>query len=404
MAGGKFTRTQEKQYTGWAACPPVGTQLAGTALATSKDKPWVLSAPDGVRVLSAKELSENFLFKTQDGTEPINGNTAKAKMSKGFVDWTQVVRNTANALPIMARHLPSTANNGLGHFEIYPEAYGPQYLRKVAGNVFVRMFNLQGGLRNIATPSQAAAVTPKPSVSIASLIGGAKKTPPSYTSLPLPQGMRQDYGEALSKFYAEIKAEAKSKYNTEVKDGKLFNSGYLGLVFYVDGNKFNLYNSHGAPSLILSSTDFKEPHHLSSDLDKALTEAKAIFYDYLANPRVKIEAGTVRDLGSNDYTKFENCVTAELLETGILLRVKKGVSPMDLLRFPGFTGEEVLFKYEGPFNSYGVHNMLVGFSNGGTWTYSWGSSTTMTSEAVWRRNRAVVAAMEKLTGKIIYSK
>lgn len=159
---GKFTRTQEKQYTGWITYPKVGTVIPGTQQVTTKDRPWVLAAPDGIRVVSAQDLATGYLFKTDKGTEPINGQTARAKMVGGVLGWTQVVRNTANVLPVMARHIKGKAYGGLGHFEMYPEQFGPQYTTKVQGDVFVRMFTLHGGLAGIATPEQAAAITPKP--------------------------------------------------------------------------------------------------------------------------------------------------------------------------------------------------------------------------------------------------
>lgn len=60
------------------------------------------------------------------------------------------------------------------------------------------------------------------------------------------------------------------------------------------------------------------------------------------------------------------------------------------------------FKYEGPFNKYGYHSMLVGFKSGKSWSYCWGTSTTMTSDITWRQTAVVLVAMEKLTGNLIY--
>lgn len=162
----KFTRTQEKQYTGWITYPPIGTRIPKTSTVTTKESPWVIATPDGIRAISASELANGFLFKTDKGTEPINNQTAKAKGVNGVIPWTQVVRNTAVVPPVMARHMPGKSNNGLGQFELYPEQFGPQYATRVPGHIFVRMFNLQGGLRNIATPEQAAAITLKPATEL----------------------------------------------------------------------------------------------------------------------------------------------------------------------------------------------------------------------------------------------
>lgn len=174
---GKFTRTQEKQYTGWITYPKVGTAVPGTGQATTKDRPFVLAAPDGLRVVSTQDLATGYLFKSDKGTEPITGQSVKARMVGGVLPWTQVVRNTANAPSVMARHVKS--KSGLGIFEMYPEQFGPQYMTKVKGEVFVRMFTLHGNLAGIATPEQASAVTPKPTKEIAVVV---KATAPAKTA------------------------------------------------------------------------------------------------------------------------------------------------------------------------------------------------------------------------------
>lgn len=174
---GKFTRTQEKQYTGWITYPKIGTAVPGTGQATSKDRPFVLAAPDGLRVVSTQDLATCYLFKSDKGTEPITGQSVKARMVGGVLPWTQVVRNTANAPSVMARHVKS--KSGLGVFEMYPEQFGPQYMTKVKGEVFVRMFTLHGNLAGIATPEQASAVTPKPTKEIAVVV---KATAPAKTA------------------------------------------------------------------------------------------------------------------------------------------------------------------------------------------------------------------------------
>ncbi len=174
---GKFTRTQEKQYTGWITYPKVGTAVPGTGQATTKDRPFVLAAPDGLRVVSTQDLATGYLFKSDKGTEPITGQSVKARLVGGVLPWTQVVRNTANAPSVMARHVKS--KSGLGVFEMYPEQFGPQYMTKVKGEVFVRMFTLHGNLAGIATPEQASAVTPKPTKEIAVVV---KATAPAKTA------------------------------------------------------------------------------------------------------------------------------------------------------------------------------------------------------------------------------
>lgn len=391
----KYTRTQEKQYSGWVAFPSIGFRIPSTDFVTTKERPWLLATPMGIKPVSATELANGFLFKADKGVEPINTKTAKFRMVDGIVPWTAVVRNTANVLSVMARHIPSS--KGLGHFEFYPELYGEQYMYRLEGPIFVRMYTLHGGLRNIATPEQALGVTPKPSL----VLRKSSLVEQTVELLPIPEGMQQSYGEALSKFYADIKAEARLRYKAEVTNGALFNSGYLGLSFIANGHRFNLFRGGVGSKLVFASKDFKKSYELSSDVDESLVKAKALFYDYLANPREKLDVGATRDLKSKDYTKFENCVSAEKLTQGVILTIKKDVTSMDLLRFDGFTGDEAFFKYEGLFNEYGTHRMLVGFKNGTTWSYTWGSSTTLASNAVWARNRIVVAAMEKLTGEFI---
>ncbi len=399
MAGDKFTRTQEKQYTAWVAHPPVGTHIPGASQPTTKDRPWVLYAPDGLRVVSAGELAANFYFKTSNGVEPINSNTAKVKVKNGIVDWTQVVRNTATSLSYMARHVAGKENGGLGWFEVYPEAYGPQYMRRVAGNAFVRMFALVGGLRGIASQAASEPITNKPKESIAVLAGLRK--PKTIPTLPIPERMSADYAAKLSKFYADLRAEVKMKYNVDLLDGHLYNSGYLGLSFTANGHRFNVFNSPNDP-MSVSSTDMKKVHKLSRDVDEGLAQARKILLEYFSTPRKIMAIGEKRDLGSKDYSKFENCVVAERLEDGVLLTVKPDVTQMDLLKFHGFSGDEAFFKYEGPFNKYGYHSMLVGFKSGKSWSYCWGTSTTMTSDITWRQTAVVLAAMEKLTGNLIY--
>ena len=398
MAGDKFTRTKEKQYTAWVAHPPVGTHIPGASQPTTKDRPWVLYAPDGLRAVSAGELAANFYFKTSNGVEPINDNTVKAKVKNGIVDWTQVVRNTATSLSYMARHVAGKENGGLGWFEVYPVAYEPQYIRRVAGNAFVRMFALVGGLRGIATPAQAEPITIKPKESI---IYGNKKPVQATPTLKIPDGMSTDYAEKLIKFYNDLRAEIRFRYDVVLENPSLFNSGYLGITFMANGHKFLVFNSRNE-SMTVSSTDMKKKHRLSSDVDEGLAQAKQIFIEYFAVPRKRMAVGEKRSLDSNDFSKFENCVTAELLSDGVILTVKPEVTMMDLLRFQGFSGDEAFFKYEGPFNEYGYHSMLVGFKGGKTWSYSWGTSTTMASDKVWRKTAVIIEAMEKLTGKLIY--
>ena len=408
MADKKFTRTQEKQYTAWVTFPEIGTKIPGTPLVTDREKQWVLSAPDGLRLISAVDLSRDYLFRTAQGDEPINQQTASAKVTSGVIKWTQVVRNKATAVPVMARHIASKENNGLGFFEVYPDVYGQTPI-KVAGHIFVRMFALVGGLKGIATPEQASAVTIKPKIEIA---GTPKSSQPRVNKsvqsaklqLPIPQGMSDTLGGILSKFYEDLKDKAKSTYQVDLTEGALYNSGYLGISFKAKGHKFILYTSTGEREFGFHSTDFKHEHLLGTDPQVATAKARDIFLRYLKTPRQVLSAGETNDLGSTDYSKFENCVTAELLSNGIILTIKDDVSAMDLLRFEGFTGEEKAFKYEGPFNTYGQHSMLVVYNTNKTWSYNWGNATTMTTKAVWDRNRVVVGAMEKLTGKIIYAK
>lgn len=173
---GKFTRTQEKQYTGWITYPKVGTAVPGLGQ-TTKDRPFVLAAPDGLRIVSAQDLAMGYLFKAEKGTEAITGASIKTKaVEGGVIPWTQVVRNTTNVPSVMARHVKG---KGLGVFEMYPEQFGPQYMTKVKGEVFVRMFTLHGNLAGIATPEQASAVTPKPTKEIAVVV---KATAPAKTA------------------------------------------------------------------------------------------------------------------------------------------------------------------------------------------------------------------------------
>jgi hypothetical protein len=130
-----------------------------------------------LRVVSTQDLATGYLFKSDKGTESITGQSVKARMVGGVLPWTQVVRNTANAPSVMARHVKS--KSGLGVFEMYPEQFGPQYMTKVKGEVFVRMFTLHGNLAGIATPEQASAVTPKPTKEIAVVV---KATAPAKTA------------------------------------------------------------------------------------------------------------------------------------------------------------------------------------------------------------------------------
>lgn len=102
------------------------------------------------------------------------------------------------------------------------------------------------------------------------------------------------------------------------------------------------------------------------------------------------------------YATLADCCTVELLPHGIIMRVKAEV-PMDaLLRFKGFNGKESLFKYDGDFEKYGDHNMLVVGRDEQRLGYSWGQSTTMASQNLWDRNRVILEAMEKLTQRKIY--
>lgn len=215
---GKFTRTQEKQYTGWITYPKVGTAVPGTGQATTKDRPFVLAAPDGLRVVSTQDLATGYLFKSGKGTEPITGQSVKARMVGGVLPWTQVVRNTANAPSVMARHVKS--KSGLGVFEMYPEQFGPQYMTKVKGEVFVRMFTLHGNLAGIATPEQASAVTPKPTKEIAVVV---KATAPAKTAggtLAAVKPVLEAQLKTVRDFLAKVKgAKATLSDIYEDKDG-----------------------------------------------------------------------------------------------------------------------------------------------------------------------------------------
>ena len=215
---GKFTRTQEKQYTGWITYPKVGTAVPGTGQATTKDRPFVLAAPDGLRVVSTQDLATGYLFKSDKGTEPITGQSVKARLVGGVLPWTQVVRNTANAPSVMARHVKS--KSGLGVFEMYPEQFGPQYMTKVKGEVFVRMFTLHGNLAGIATPEQASAVTPKPTKEIAVVV---KATAPAKTAggtLAAVKPVLEAQLKTVRDFLAKVKgAKATLSDIYEDKDG-----------------------------------------------------------------------------------------------------------------------------------------------------------------------------------------
>lgn len=215
---GKFTRTQEKQYTGWITYPKVGTAVPGTGQATTKDRPFVLAAPDGLRVVSTQDLATGYLFKSGKGTEPITGQSVKARMVGGVLPWTQVVRNIANAPSVMARHVKS--KSGLGVFEMYPEQFGPQYMTKVKGEVFVRMFTLHGNLAGIATPEQASAVTPKPTKEIAVVV---KATAPAKTAggtLAAVKPVLEAQLKTVRDFLAKVKgAKATLSDIYEDKDG-----------------------------------------------------------------------------------------------------------------------------------------------------------------------------------------
>jgi len=233
---GKFTRTQEKQYTGWITYPKVGTAVPGTGQATTKDRPFVLAAPDGLRVVSTQDIATGYLFKSDKGTEPITGQSVKARMVGGVLPWTQVVRNTANAPSVMARHVKS--KSGLGVFEMYPEQFGPQYMTKVKGEVFVRMFTLHGNLAGIATPEQAAGITPKPAKELA--IPATAPAKAEAKTLTGVKGVLEAQLKTVRDFLAKVKgAKATLSDIYEDKDGAGvgFIRGDLEFTFPVTADK-----------------------------------------------------------------------------------------------------------------------------------------------------------------------
>lgn len=93
---------------------------------------------------------------------------------------------------------------------------------------------------------------------------------------------------------------------------------------------------------------------------------------------------------------FTDCVDLKKCDGGLILTLKKGISPMDLIVFDCFDGNEKIFKYSGDFDKCGFHEMLIIKDNDSRFSYHWGNSTTMTSDSVWRRNNVIIKAMEAL--------
>ena len=100
--------------------------------------------------------------------------------------------------------------------------------------------------------------------------------------------------------------------------------------------------------------------------------------------------------------KFTDCVNAKRVDGGVLLTLKDGIKPLDLLIFDCFNGNEKIFKYSGDFNKYGFHTMMIVSEDDKRFSYVWGNSTTCTNESTWRRNRVILKAIEELGFEKIY--
>ena len=98
----------------------------------------------------------------------------------------------------------------------------------------------------------------------------------------------------------------------------------------------------------------------------------------------------------NDYSVLSNCFEyTRCNDHAVILELKEVLAPMHLLRFDGFLCGYSVFKIE-KYGYNGTFTMVKDKSN--YFTVTWGHSTTMTSDYVWKMRDAILECIREKCG------
>ncbi len=123
--------------------------------------------------------------------------------------------------------------------------------------------------------------------------------------------------------------------------------------------------------------------------------AKAIVYPYVLFDESLKEGDIVKpklDMSKPEtYFNYEVCTDED-----VIITLKKEVPKAQLLRLPGFNMTYDTFKFSGAIINYGQSSlMFVDSTTGQSWSVSYGHSTTMTTDEVWKCKNFLVNCMLK---------
>lgn len=101
-------------------------------------------------------------------------------------------------------------------------------------------------------------------------------------------------------------------------------------------------------------------------------------------------------VNASDYSKLSNCFDYMVCnDHSVILKLKAELEPIHLLQFDGFLCGYSVFKIE----KHGYNGTFTMVKDESTyWTVTWGNSTTMVSDYVWKMRDAILNCVREKCG------
>lgn len=96
-----------------------------------------------------------------------------------------------------------------------------------------------------------------------------------------------------------------------------------------------------------------------------------------------------------DFSKLANCFDYKVCnDHSVILKLKEELEPFHLLQFDGFLCGYSMFKIE-KHGYNGTFTMIRDENETTYWTVTWGHSTTMTTDYVWKMRDALLECIRE---------
>lgn len=150
------------------------------------------------------------------------------------------------------------------------------------------------------------------------------------------------------------------------------------------------YNNDGAKLLSLWYDDMSKSFYAKSDYATVVINVNNVVAD-------DVKPGFVYENKNPSKNDISSCFIYEVLsDMSVVMMLNPKISRNSMFKWPGFTKDYDMFKLSGAIEGYGQSYLVFANTDDNkTWTVSYGISTTMTSDAVWKRRDVLVNCIKE---------